>query len=726
MNRQQAVKAIEGPCNYAGIEIEEKFPEKLLEKLNPKSTEIELTFLQIYLDKLYKKSDQKFSIKLIDETGNVDNILGDFLDEQIELLKDPETGLKILKSFVSIKGTKRQITFEEAKDSLLTFGSEINEKVLIEYIRQFVNLRILRDQDENGRYELVHDNIAQHIYDKITLIEREIFEVRQFIENAFNSYEKREILLTQEDLDYITRFEASLILPEKHQEFISISRVYYQKQNYTIKIISAVSAGFLIIMLIVGTLYFKNTVKQRQAFYDATSAMNIVSSVEYNFKKAVDAYKSDGTTIALKAVIFSFNKLLDAYKSDHTRTISKYLKDYLIEFPKYSADIKSAGFSKDGKIIYGFLSNSKVKIWSIKGNELLSIDSVNRQILDIKLSDNNQYLAVVCKDSTANIYDIRGNTLFTIKTQYNPRNINDIVRFTHDNKFVISLHPIYDVAIFNLEGKLIQNLKLHGASVNSLAVSENNQFIATASSDKSIAVWYYNRIRSKYSLYKQFSCHKDTVWSVQFSTNNKYLLSASADSTAVIWNLNGDKTRDVDDYIKSNSYMKNLVSNKRLSACNKAEFSYDESFIIISRYNLNKANLIDQANNNMPPLYGQFNHTLNTDTSLPIKTASSEIITNGENGWWNYLFYSSQVKNTFYDIAISPNSKYSAIVNNEVNKTKLILVEGNLLLLDLIGNHPVFSPEGDFLLTINKNQIQLSFINIDKIVGIHKHVSSIL
>ena len=46
MTRQHAVEVIEGPCKVHGIEVEEGFSEALLNKLNPESNEVELTYLQ--------------------------------------------------------------------------------------------------------------------------------------------------------------------------------------------------------------------------------------------------------------------------------------------------------------------------------------------------------------------------------------------------------------------------------------------------------------------------------------------------------------------------------------------------------------------------------------------------------------------------------------------------------------------------------------------------------
>ena len=51
-----AKQVIEEPCKVHGIEVEEGLAETILGKLSPESTEVELTYLQVLLDKMYRLS----------------------------------------------------------------------------------------------------------------------------------------------------------------------------------------------------------------------------------------------------------------------------------------------------------------------------------------------------------------------------------------------------------------------------------------------------------------------------------------------------------------------------------------------------------------------------------------------------------------------------------------------------------------------------------------------
>jgi hypothetical protein len=204
MKRTNAVRAVEGPCKVFGIATEPGFSEELIDKLCPSGNEIELTYLQIYLDRIFRIAvDEKkegappvFSKELLTRSGSVSDLLGQFLDEQIRGMDNPDTGMAILKSFVSVRGTKKQMTESEIHQTLQTFGKEIAEPDLIKYLNRFVDLRILRERDEAGLLELRHDALAAKIFEKFTLTEKELLEVRLFIENAYQTFNARKTSLS--------------------------------------------------------------------------------------------------------------------------------------------------------------------------------------------------------------------------------------------------------------------------------------------------------------------------------------------------------------------------------------------------------------------------------------------------------------------------------------------------------------------------------------------------
>ena len=304
MTRQNAIQTIEGPCRINNIEIEAGFADALLEKLNPDTPEVELTWLQIFLDKIMRLAEgedhtiNRFSLDLISRAGEVKDILGTFLEEQISQLDDPDAGLVVLKSFVSVKGTKHQITEDEVIEYSGTFGKKVDGEAIKELIQRFIRLRILRDKDENGKYELRHDSLASKIYEKITLVEKELLEVKYFIENAYVNYEKRRLLLSEEDLNYIAPYEDKLFLNEKNQKFIAVSKQSFQKARRRRLNIGIAAVSIIIIILSFFTIWAMkergNAITQQQIAEDQKNAAVIA-------KEEADSAKQEAVASRQKA-----------------------------------------------------------------------------------------------------------------------------------------------------------------------------------------------------------------------------------------------------------------------------------------------------------------------------------------------------------------------------------------------------------------------------------------
>ena len=261
MSPVKAIETIKGPCNAVGIEIKDEVAEDILHKVSKDESSIELTYLQVLLDKIYQsavaESKDGISItqEIVNKIGDVEDILGDFLEQQIRTFENSDDILHILKSFVSVHGTKKQVSPEEINDHLKTFDQEIDQEQLPIILQDLVSKRILNEKDDHGRYELIHDALAAKIYEKITLVEKEILEVRQFIENAYVNFEKRNVLLNDEDLKYISPYEDKMFLGLQLKEFIEKSKEKHERFARRKKRIILLSVSLIIVCIFCFLIY---------------------------------------------------------------------------------------------------------------------------------------------------------------------------------------------------------------------------------------------------------------------------------------------------------------------------------------------------------------------------------------------------------------------------------------------------------------------------------------
>ncbi|RUT04830.1 hypothetical protein DSM106972_043990 [Dulcicalothrix desertica PCC 7102] len=86
---------------------------------------------------------------------------------------------------------------------------------------------------------------------------------------------------------------------------------------------------------------------------------------------------------------------------------------------------------------------------------------------------------------------------------------------------------VYGVSEYN---KLIG----HKSGVATVAISPDNQIIATGGADKTIRLWKLDGTN-----FKTIKAHGSTVWKVRFSPDGKIIASASFDGTIKLWNLDG-------------------------------------------------------------------------------------------------------------------------------------------------------------------------------------------
>ncbi|HRH69909.1 MAG TPA: ATP-binding protein [Flavobacteriales bacterium] len=222
LSHHHAMNVVEKLCGAHGITCAEGFSAALVERLDPESHGIELSYLQVFLDRCWRtrQDDEPFSPALLERIGHVDDLLGAFLDEQVADTPDPQRAEALLKTFVSDQGTKRQLTSAEAHEWVNTIGTAMELADVERLLQVFVTKRLLKERDERGRYELLHDALARQIFQRITRAEQELIEVRQFVQQAHGQFLKRGVKLTANDLSYLRPYRNQLHLKGEVKEFV--------------------------------------------------------------------------------------------------------------------------------------------------------------------------------------------------------------------------------------------------------------------------------------------------------------------------------------------------------------------------------------------------------------------------------------------------------------------------------------------------------------------------
>lgn len=167
MNKTNLKNVIIGTTDHFDIGLapnKDKIADSIIDKLRDKKQHIDLANLQVYLDRLYRMDvdrnsdsiERIFDEQLIRLTGNLEDVMSSFLDEQIDVIEKElqqqnieQKGipLDILFTLVTDNGTKQAVDINDIKKEL-SVQKQIKPSTVDYCIKRFKEMRILRELSE--------------------------------------------------------------------------------------------------------------------------------------------------------------------------------------------------------------------------------------------------------------------------------------------------------------------------------------------------------------------------------------------------------------------------------------------------------------------------------------------------------------------------------------------------------------------------------------------------
>ncbi|MFZ2899225.1 MAG: hypothetical protein WA004_11420 [Saprospiraceae bacterium] len=266
MTQAKAEEVILRTCGQTSIALEdpEKMPGAIIENISLKKAGIQLPYLQVYLDRLWRQTIEKegknpalFSWDSLREVGKIDQVLSDFLKEQTVHLQqglsrehpglNPAFAQQLLDRFASYQGTKVPLRKEEIElPGILPF-------VLSKALEGLENARILRL--EEGVYELAHDSLAALIDQSRSDEQRQLNEVKIRLESGYREFQKTGEYLSRRQLSSMEEYLPRLELEGRIKQFIQASQYdatkkekkEVQRLRITIAVVTAIAVGAVIL-----------------------------------------------------------------------------------------------------------------------------------------------------------------------------------------------------------------------------------------------------------------------------------------------------------------------------------------------------------------------------------------------------------------------------------------------------------------------------------------------
>ncbi len=307
--------------------------------------------------------------------------------------------------------------------------------------------------------------------------------------------------------------------------------------------------------------------------------------------------------------------------------------------------IHSLAISQNGEILATGGEDNQVKIWDRQGNLLKTLSGYNPSVVNsqqtINFSPDNQLIAVADTESRVKLYNIKGTLLTTFKT--NQSVINSIV-FSPDSQTLAVGGLNNTIQIWNRTGNLLKILTGHHLEVNGLQFSPDGQTLASSGTDGSIHFWQLH-----HSLKQSFKAHEDLIKAIKFSPENQQFATFSHQGIIKHWQQDGTllKTFSLNHLKQSNPDSRRLLN--LLSQADPLSITWTLNPALINRINSKTSRIKAVA---VSP-QNRWIATYNSDNKIRIWNSKGEL---------QQEIYPKQTE--ILEMAFSPDGKLLGFSNN--------------------------------------------------------------
>jgi tetratricopeptide (TPR) repeat protein len=248
------------------LEHGEQTARQIIDNLSDQRSGVQLSYLQVYLDKLYRQAQRSradsgaadtplvFPDDLVRRTGALGDVLADFLDDQIVDVQKalsatrsklrPDAVQLVLEEFATLDGTKQPVSHEELAARLPDL-----HPIFDDGLKALTDRRVLRQLDDT--YELAHDSLARRIADTRSAERKTLLKVQKLVKDRWAGYGQTGTLLNREEIGFITPYLAKLALSKDETAFVGRSRTKVRRRQNVAWAATAVFVSFLILVIVV-------------------------------------------------------------------------------------------------------------------------------------------------------------------------------------------------------------------------------------------------------------------------------------------------------------------------------------------------------------------------------------------------------------------------------------------------------------------------------------------
>ncbi|WP_291724830.1 ATP-binding protein [Bernardetia sp.] len=269
MRRTNAKEVILKSAEAFNIKVEypDETADLIVSQVAEERSLIELTYLQIYLDRLFELAKSKqgvlagytgsmnngwadpvvFNPELVKELSTIGDVLGEYLEEQVKKVQNrlPKAEERqvwtILNLLVTEDGTRVSMDLHEATNLMYSHGA--SKENITFCLEELSKVRIIHLSEQ--RVELAHDSLALKIVERLTTEEKNVAKAKEILQVGLKNYKNTGEVLSKNSLTLIEPHLETLQLTVEEEELIKKSK-NRAKANRIIKTVSIALVMFML------------------------------------------------------------------------------------------------------------------------------------------------------------------------------------------------------------------------------------------------------------------------------------------------------------------------------------------------------------------------------------------------------------------------------------------------------------------------------------------------
>lgn len=210
----------------------------------------------------------------------------------------------------------------------------------------------------------------------------------------------------------------------------------------------------------------------------------------------------------------------------------------------HSGEVQSVAFSPDGQTIASASRDRTIKLWRTNGEEITTLTGHADAVYGVSFRSDGKELASASGDRTIKLWSLENNS--DVKTLTGHTDVVWDVGYSADGQMIASVGRLNQVKLWRRSGDELQTLRGHddNGDVWGLSFSPDGARLATAGRDATVKIWTLKRQKNSVSEdILVIRGHRGAVEQADFRPGDQFIASASWDKTIKLWSMAGEEIR---------------------------------------------------------------------------------------------------------------------------------------------------------------------------------------